>query len=49
MFELPSSKGVGLVIPRNELNGLLEFYSFSKRLTSCSPYGSIMTNYWLSN
>ena len=48
-FELPSPKGVGFVIHRNELNGLLESYSFSKRLTFRSPYGRMMTNCWLSN
>ncbi|MBY9007614.1 MAG: hypothetical protein KGD63_12760 [Candidatus Lokiarchaeota archaeon] len=48
-FELPSPKGVGFVIHRNELNVLLESFSFSKRLTSRSPYGSMMMNYWLSN
>ncbi|MBY9006629.1 MAG: hypothetical protein KGD63_07710 [Candidatus Lokiarchaeota archaeon] len=49
IFELPSHKDVGFVSHRNELNGLLESYSFSKRLTSCSSYGSMMINYWLSN
>ncbi|MBY9005159.1 MAG: hypothetical protein KGD63_00190 [Candidatus Lokiarchaeota archaeon] len=49
IIELPSPKGVGFVIHRNELNGLLESYSFSKRLTSRSPYGSMMMNYRLSN
>ena len=48
-IELPSPKGVGFVIHRNELNGLLESYSFSKRLTFRSPYGRMMTNYWLFN
>ena len=48
-LELLSPKGVGFVIYRNELNGLLESYSFSKRLTFRSPYGRMMMNYWLSN
>ncbi|MBY9006708.1 MAG: hypothetical protein KGD63_08110 [Candidatus Lokiarchaeota archaeon] len=46
---MSSPKGVGFIIHRNELNGLLESYSFSKHLTSRSPYGSMMMNYWLSN
>ncbi|MBY9007560.1 MAG: hypothetical protein KGD63_12470 [Candidatus Lokiarchaeota archaeon] len=48
-IEPPSFKGVGFVIHRNELNGLLESYSFSKHLISRSPYGSMMMNYWISN
>ncbi|MBY9005544.1 MAG: hypothetical protein KGD63_02195 [Candidatus Lokiarchaeota archaeon] len=48
-IELPSPKGVGFIIHRNELNGLLESYSFSIRLTSRSPYGSMIMDYWLSN
>ncbi|MBY9005508.1 MAG: hypothetical protein KGD63_01995 [Candidatus Lokiarchaeota archaeon] len=48
-IELSSPKGVGFVIHRNEYNGLLKSYSFSKRLTFRSPYGSMMMTFWLSN
>ncbi|MBY9006467.1 MAG: hypothetical protein KGD63_06885 [Candidatus Lokiarchaeota archaeon] len=44
LIELPLSKGVGLVIHRNEYNRLLESYSFSKRLTFRSPYDSMLIN-----
>ncbi|MBY9007552.1 MAG: hypothetical protein KGD63_12425 [Candidatus Lokiarchaeota archaeon] len=48
-IKLPSPKGFGFVIHLNELNGLLESYSLSKRLTSRSPYSSMMMNYRLSS